>query len=348
MSYNFEPATHPEPPRDRWQRPLIIPPDGGKPTAYTRCTTYVDVLEDKYNLQKWMQRMVAVGLAQRPDLHLAAASMAADPQANKRDLDGICEQAVEAARGTAKATTGTALHAYVERINRGVVDLGPVPTEYQRHLDAYRAATAGFTPLHVERFVVQDQLRVGGTPDLIAQIDGLDGLVVVDLKTGPSTLKYGALKVAMQLAMYSHSCLYAADTGQRAEIEGLRTDIGVVVALNSETDPSVDADAGKCELHLVDLSAGWEAVQVATQVREWRKRKGLLRPAELPSAALPAALTAPAAPVVDAHQLDRALTDAIADAASREALLDLWSRAGEAWGEHHTAAATQRLAQLAA
>ena len=29
-------------PRDRYDRPLIRPPDDGKPVPYTRCTTYVD------------------------------------------------------------------------------------------------------------------------------------------------------------------------------------------------------------------------------------------------------------------------------------------------------------------
>ena len=326
---------NPEPPRDRWGRPLIIPPDGGKPTAYTRCTTYVDVLEDKYNLQKWMQRMVAVGIAQRPDLHLSAASMASDPDAHKKPLNELCEQAVEAAKGSAKATIGSALHAIVERINLGV-DPGIVPAEYQRHIDNYRAtvSAAGFVPVHVERFTVQDDLRVGGTPDLIAEIAGVDGLVVLDLKTGPSTLRYGSLKVAMQLAVYAHSQLYDASNGTRTPIEGLRTDKGVVVALDSGT--------AECSLHIVDLVAGWEAVQVAAQVRAWRARKDLI--AQWP---VEVAAPDPVTPAV-APEVSRALLAAIAESASREALRELWSAAGEAWTEEHTAAAEKRIAQLAA
>ena len=42
--------------RDRWGRPLITPPRGGKPVPYTRCTTYVDVLESTWNLMAWKQR----------------------------------------------------------------------------------------------------------------------------------------------------------------------------------------------------------------------------------------------------------------------------------------------------
>lgn len=330
---------NPEPARDRWQRPLVIPPGGGKPTAYTRCTTYVDVLEDKYNLQKWMQRMVAVGLSQRSDLHLAAASMASDPDANKKRLDDLCEQAVEAAKGSAKATIGSALHAFIERINLGQ-DPGPIPAEYQRHIDNYLATVtaAGFRPVHVERFTVQDDLRVGGTPDLIAEIAGVDGLVVCDLKTGPSTLRYGSLRVAMQLAVYAHSQLYDPADGARTAIEGLRTDKGVVVAL--------DSDTAECSLHIVDLTAGWEAVQVATQVRAWRTRKDLLTEWPKPE---PRPALAEAKPIGKPDpQLGRALLAAIAESASREALMDLWSRAGEAWGDEHTEAAKRRLETLAA
>ena len=330
---------NPEPPRDRWGRPLIIPPDGGKPTAYTRCTAFVDVLEDKYNLQKWMQRMVTVGIAQRPDLNLSAASMAADPEANKSGLNDLCEQAVEAAKGSAKATIGSALHAFIERINLGQ-DPGIVPAEYERHIAAYREQTAriGVRPVHVERFTVQDDLRVGGTPDLIAEIAGVDGLVVLDLKTGPSTLKYGSLKVAMQMAVYAHSQLYDPNIGTRTPIEGLRTDKGVVVAL--------DSDTGECALHIVDLAAGWEAVQLATQVRAWRARKDLLTEWPKPE---PQPALAESKPIAKPDpQLGRALLAAIAESASREALMDLWSRAGETWTEEHTAAAERRIAQLAA
>lgn len=336
IEHTFTPVQA-DPSRDRWGRPLIIPPGGGKPIAYTRCTTYVDVLEDKYNLQKWMQRMVAVGIAQRPDLHLSAASMAGDPDANKQQLNDLCEQAVEAAKGSAKATIGSALHAFIERINLGQ-DPGPIPAEYQRHIDAYRAHTTMLHPVHVEQFTVQDDLRVGGTPDLIAEIAGVDGLVVCDLKTGPATLRYGSLKVAMQMAVYAHSQLYDPTDGARTPIEGLRTDKGVVVAL--------DSDTGECSLHIVDLTAGWEAVQVATQVRAWRTRKDLLTEWPKPE---PRPALAEAKPIGKPDpQLGRALLAAIAESASREALMDLWSRAGEAWGDEHTEAAKRRLETLAA
>lgn len=330
--------------RDRWQRPLVIPPRGGKPVPYTRCTTYIDVLEDKYNLQKWMQRMVAVGIASRPDLHLAAASMASDPDGNKTQLNELCESAIEAAKASAKATIGTALHAYIERINRRE-DPGIIPAQYQPHVDAYRRVERllGF-PRTVERFCVHDDLQVGGTPDLIApSVAGEEGPFVCDLKTGPATLKYGALKVAMQLAVYARSNLYDPETGRR-QPHGARTDKGLVIALDSDT-----AQVG---LHWVDLEAGWEAVQVCTRVRAWRKKKGLLTDfgdMKLVEPAMPATPPVSTSAVVangDPEAIAAALLAAINVSPDREALTNLWSEAGPAWTDAHTAAAKQRLQQL--
>ena len=90
--------------RDRFGRPLVVPPGGGPRVAYRRTTTFVGALEDTYALQQWKQRQVAIGLGQRPDLVLAAA--ATDPE-DKDRLNEIVEKATEHA--TASATTRTPL-----------------------------------------------------------------------------------------------------------------------------------------------------------------------------------------------------------------------------------------------
>ena len=40
--------TFAEVPRDRFGRPLLIPPHGGKPIPYTRCTTSIRRADDTY------------------------------------------------------------------------------------------------------------------------------------------------------------------------------------------------------------------------------------------------------------------------------------------------------------
>ncbi|KQP24317.1 hypothetical protein [Aeromicrobium sp. Leaf272] len=162
--------------RDRYGRPLITPPEGGKPTAYTRCTTFVDCLEDKFTLQKWQQRMVATGLANRADLLLAVSAAGDD----KRKLDSICADAREAAGASGAATTGTALQALTELIDRGQ-PLPALPEAARADLEAYAAATAHLTATHIEQFTVVDKLKVGGTADRVVQVNGVS--YMADIKT---------------------------------------------------------------------------------------------------------------------------------------------------------------------
>lgn len=243
-------------PRDRWHRPLVAPPEGGKPRAYTRCTTYVDCLDDKYNLQVWQQRMVALGLADRPDLLLAVSAHRDD----KKHLNTLTEQAREAAAAGAAATTGTALHALTERLDRDQ-PLGAVPDTYRADLDAYRAATEGTVePLLIEAFTVHDELMIGGTPDRVLRY-GQCGYIG-DIKTG--SIDYSAGKIAMQLAVYARSMPYDHVTQTRSPYPvEVNTQWGLVIHLPAGT--------GTCELRWIDLDAGWRGVQLATQVRAFRR-----------------------------------------------------------------------------
>ena len=247
-------------PRDRWQRPLVIPRDGGKPVAYTRCTTYVGCLEDTYNLARWQQRMVALGLASRPDLLLAVSAHRDD----KTQLNRICSDAQEAAAAHAAATTGTALHALTDRLDRGL-PLGVIPEAYQADLAAYEKETAELAPVEIEAFTVLDTLQIGGTPDRVVEFRG--SRYIADVKTG--SIQYGIGKIAMQLAVYSRSSLYDPATAERT---GLGVDQNNAIVIH------LPAGEGRCELHWVNIAAGWEAVQLATKVRTWRARSGLSIP----------------------------------------------------------------------
>jgi predicted RecB family endonuclease len=254
-----DPYGPPDIPRDRWGRPWIVPPGGGKPVTYTRATTYVGVLEDTFNLSRWQQRMVALGLAQRPDLVLAAAAHHDD----KEKLNEICQSAMDAAAAGAAAGVGTALHKLTERLDLGQ-EIGVVPEAYRADIDAYAKATAGFEVVAVEKFVVQDHLKVGGTPDLVVSYGG--ELFIADKKTG--SIEWGAGKIAMQLAMYARSVFYDHVTKTRTPLGAVNLDRAIVVHL--------PAGQGRCELKWVDIAAGWEAVALATQVRAWRARRRLI------------------------------------------------------------------------
>jgi hypothetical protein len=268
MSDEFIPA---DIQRDRYGRPLVVPPEGGKRAPYRRTTTFAGALEDTYALQLWKQRQTAIGMSQRPDLVLAAA--ATDP-ADKERLNEIAEKATEAALASAAATTGTSLHALTERLDRGQ-KLGVVPEPYGADVKAYEKATAGIEWTDIETFRVLDGWRVAGTADRIGCINGT--LVVADIKTGSVEFPH---KMAMQLACYARSLPYDIATDTRGPAErGLNLDYGVIIHL--------PAGEGRCQLHRVDIAKGWQACLLAKKVWDWRAVKGLLEPIDETTSSAP-------------------------------------------------------------
>lgn len=324
--------------RDRFGRPLIVPPGGGEPIAYTRATTLAGTIEDTYNLGQWQQRMVAAGLAQRRDLHLRAASLGLQPddeaeaKAWKRAMNEVTDLAREAALARAAALTGTALHAFTEAVDLGRTDLR-IPPEYARHLDNYRRVTEPLTALHIEQFVVVDELQTAGTTDRIVRVEGRDKLYIADTKTG--TVKYGVGRMCMQLAIYAHGQRYDPATGARHPLGDVDLDEGLIIHL--------DAKTGACELLWIDIAAGWEAVQLAVQVKRWRARKDLAR-TWLQAGVEP---PKPKAPTHTQRQR-QSLLAAIEAAASPEELVTIWRGADSVglWTKALTEAAATRKHQL--
>lgn len=264
-------------PRDRWGRPLITPPEGGDPVAYQRVTTFVGALEDTYHLSLWAQRMVALGMTRRRDLVLAASAISdPDDKIQKRNLNDIAKQAKDAAQGSAAAITGTAIHAFTERIDRGE-QLTDVPEEHAPDLEAYRGITTGLVALGIEGFCVCDGLRVGGSYDRIYQFTdlflgryadkhgapltypGADGqagqkvkagdVVIADLKTG--NVDYGLGKIAMQLGVYAHSEDYDHTLGTRTPLAGGPSKEWALVI-------HLPAGMGSARLLWVNIAAGWQ------------------------------------------------------------------------------------------
>ena len=310
-----------EVPRDRWKRPLIQPVGGGKPEPYTRCTTYVGALEDTYNLEKWKCRQTAIGMALRPDLSMAVASC--DPVRDKSAIDAHVETALEAAASHAAANIGTALHKFTEDHDRAVLNMDQVPGQYRADLIAYAdvMTKARVTVQAIETFVVADGIKVGGTFDRIVMHGGKR--YVLDVKTG--SIDYGMGKIAMQLAVYAHSRHYNPETFERSDLD---------VDLERAIVAHLPAGQGKCFLRWVDIATGWEGVQLAARVRDWRKLKNLSEPFEY----------ARATPELSPDQL-RVLT-LIRSANDLPTLNRVWFDNKDAWTPAHTEASKARKAQL--
>jgi hypothetical protein len=318
--------------RDRYGRPMVTPPGGGKAVPYTRATTFVDAIEDKFGLQKWMMRMVALGLADRPDLLLSVSAHRDDKQA----LDRICEDAKEASAASAAATTGTALHALTELVDRGQ-DLPVLPDAARTDLDAYKAATTDLRSVYIERFCVLDTLKIGGTPDRVVEIGG--ERYIADLKTG--NIEYGMLKIAAQLAVYSRSSMYDVATAERTP-HGASTTRGIVIHL--------PAGQARCELIWVDLETGWQAVLTAKDVREKRgiKYADLTEPftgaPDRPSLRLEKKTEADAGEARARRIAD--LTRQIRACPDAEAVRALWGTYETEWTDELTAVAKDHIAHL--
>jgi hypothetical protein len=251
-------------PRDRYGRPTLSPKGKKTAKAYTRVTTLAETLDDRYNLEKWKQRQVAVGLMLRPDL----LALVAAQQNDKGSLDRTCNDAIDAAKGGAAGNTGTALHALTERLERGE-DLGHIPEVLRADLDAYRACMDrhGIEVVEVEQFVVCEALEAAGTLDRLMKVQGR--LCIGDVKTGAGAIDYGLPSIAIQLAIYANAETSWTPVGGHVDRPVVDRSRAYIIHLPAGT--------GTCELVEVDIVAGWEAAKTAAWVRSWRKRKDLGR-----------------------------------------------------------------------
>lgn len=249
-------------PRDRWGRPLIVPPDGGKPTAYTRVSTLAKQLDDGTGLAKWLQAQTAIGVGLRPDLAQKAATMRDD----KKVLGEVVEEAMAVAGASVAANTGTTLHRLTEHVDAGTLPEN-LPGDLVASLDAYERAMAGVAVVASEMFVVCDAIQAAGSFDRLVGLP--DGRVVIaDIKTGQSQPRFPH-STAIQLAAYAHGTPYKhpGERGQSLADLGVDQEVGLLIHL--------PAGQGTCDLYLMDIAQGWEYACLASAARAWYRTKPL-------------------------------------------------------------------------
>lgn len=252
---------------------------GYKLEAYTRCTTFVGVLDDRSALEKWQKRIVLKGLA--ADTELITAVSFVQPDAPDDVLNDLANRAFEAGDGYEKARKGTDLHKLSEFVDSGQ----PLPAElWNDDAQAWRPVTLqdradmaayvrvrdhlGLVYLDRELFVVQDGYSIGGTFDGLATLVGEQQCqcgkpMIVDLKTGRTD--YGQGKMGQQLAVYAHGSRYDPATGERTPLDAC-PHVGIIIALPQGT--------GEATWLLLDLERGWQTVSLSQQVRDYRREVG--------------------------------------------------------------------------
>lgn len=244
-------------PRDRWERPLIIPPDGGDPVAYRRASTVAEVLDSHYGLHKWEQRLLLEGLAMSPDLVQAAHT------ATNKEKMLMVDTALDRAGANTASQNGTTMHRLTERLDMGEPIPSGLPPHIEAMLEKYEEATRDLKVLDTERFVVSDKIKVAGTYDRRVYFEKYDLTLIGDLKTGQS-LEHLALKTPAQVAAYASGVWYDLDAER--ESHGADRDRGLLIWLPWTDDPR----QAICELRWLDLRIGRKAILEAFRVEKFR------------------------------------------------------------------------------
>lgn len=246
-----------EPRRDRWGRPIIITPEGAE-ESYTRATTFASCMDDLFAIGQWKQRMTAIGVAQARET--AVAVLAAHAAGDKKRLNEICEQAMEASGANLKRDLGTALHQFCQAIDLGLITMAGVPEEHKASLEAYKAALEGYQVLDVEQFGVLDSVRVAGTWDRTLHHPTWELPRIADLKTGDIGHALGT--IALQMTVYSRCLKYDPATNTRTD-HAVDREKAVIIHLPAGGDT--------CTLWEIDLDPA--GCNLAAQVRAWRTAK---------------------------------------------------------------------------
>lgn len=261
--------------------PLIVPRDCAEPEEYTRASSLADFLaRDIFGLKKWEMRYLARGLGLRPDLAAWAATLhystgpltgtlpLEERKRTGQQLDEIIAMALETVGIHEAANSGSAVH---EATIPGHPEV-PLPPKVAEAVKEYRKLTAGLERVASEVFVVNDELKVGGTFDSGYISPEYPGFVLVgDTKSGKSVHQ---AEFEIQLACYSRGEVYLGppvdDADQRLTFEEffglpMNQEVGYLVHVPVEGKP-------KPRIIKLDLIRGWDLAQQAAATRDARLR----------------------------------------------------------------------------
>lgn len=287
---SYRPA-EPEPDRDSYGRYLLPDPVTGKGRSWRRATTFAGVLDDTWNLDLWQKRHLVRGAAmaavQDPGRLTPAARL--DVREDKRILNDLVDALMADSGVNTAAEQGTYVHTLTEDIDRSAdadqrnAAWAQVPDHYRADITAYGRALdqAGFrvVPSMLERRTAVVEFGVAGTFDQLLQLTrDIPGVgragdyVVGDKKTG-SDMSYGQGTHSIQLALYAHGLnsvgVWDGHTNQWVRSVPVREDVGIII--------HIPLQGGDCTLHVLDLTVGWAAAQLAHRVYNFRsvaKAKG--------------------------------------------------------------------------
>ena len=262
--------------RDRYDRPMILPPGGTEKIAYTRCSTLAGYLENKSGLHKWDMRHVALGVGLDPDIAAKAASIQPLTGDRKKDalsnatLDECIEEARKVSGEHAGRDWGTAVHGFTEP---GMEGNPYVPERMKSDVDSYWEKMNEYRMVNVasEVFVVNHELKVAGTFDDLYYSYAF-GLTLGDKKTGRSKIHSHLI----QLAAYAGSEVYDWETDTSRPIQSLVQDPAMArYPVNDRVGFYVHIPKGEGVTRFVglNLERGREMAKIAAAVRDYQQQR---------------------------------------------------------------------------
>jgi hypothetical protein len=310
--------------RDRWGRYVLPDPETGQERGWTRATTWAKTISDTFKLHQWQERMVAKGLAVRPDLYTLVGTIKDDDPDAKNKLNRICEDAKLAAGSKVGANLGTAIHNYTEQADRGIEVRGipsTIANDIASYSEALRAHGLATKPEYIERVILNTKLGVAGRLDRImwntmpiGRWDEPGTYFIGDVKTA-ANIGYSWLEVAIQLAIYANAD-YFWNIETKTYEPMPKLDLSEAIVMH------VPVQQGYTDLYRVDIEMGWTYAKLAGLVREARADKRL---------ASRLGQTIMAKPIVAAVQDDRRpeldIRARIDQATCIEDLSDIWGYA---------------------
>lgn len=244
-------------------RDARLRPKGGK--AYSRTTKFIDVVDDKEGLIRWLNRKTLLGAALTPGLGAKVIDVEdPDSREGKALLDRYVKEAQDSAHADLKALAGTSIHEVFEDYDEGR-DTGFLLDEVQVLLDAYKVATKDLEMVGVELFGVEDTYEVAGTLDRLAYEPLTGRLLVADNKTGSIA---GVGKIARQLAFYAHMKRYDPQTFERTPYtyNGLEVDRERALIIHAPSDGDY------CNVYEVNIAEAWQDIETCRAIYDIRNK----------------------------------------------------------------------------
>jgi hypothetical protein len=225
--------------------------------------------DDTWALDKWKLRQVVKGMGSPGGWKLADEAFA-NLDSNSK-LDEIAEQALEHAGAHDAARAGTAMHDVTERADREQAVETHEELTAVTWQDAFKAVGFQVVPDMIEQVIVYPEQRIAGRYDRYARRLSDGALVVVDLKTGESAVKYPHA-TAIQLALYGNAPLMAHLPyleGETEEFSPTPADLDRNTGYMIHMPPGMPAT-----VYAVNLKLGWQAVEkVIFPTLNWRAKK---------------------------------------------------------------------------